>query len=154
DGYELVQQLRQDADLRGIRVIFFSAVYAERETKALAARSGVATVLPKPADPQQILDAINTELGMLEGAAPLPLPEPETERERALPFDLGARLAELERMCLALIGERRVETLAASFLDAARRVLHADYAALCLLDRGERSVRHLDTWSLAPELLA
>lgn len=154
DGYELVQQLRQDPDLRGIRVIFFSAVYAERETKAMAARSGVATVLPKPADPQQILDAINLELGVVEGAPPLPVPEPAPERERALPFDLGARLAELERMCLALIGERRVETLAASFLDAARRVLHADFAALCLLDRGERGVRHLDTWALEPELLA
>ncbi|RZA31385.1 MAG: response regulator, partial [Lysobacteraceae bacterium] len=154
DGYELVQQLRQDADLRGIRVIFFSAVYAERETQAMAARCGVATVLPKPADPQQILDAINTELGVLAGEPPLPVPTPRPEGERALPFDLGARLAELERMCLALIGERRVETLAASFLDAARRVLHADCAALCLLDRAERGVRHLDTWSLEPSLLA
>ncbi len=154
DGYELVQQLRMDADLRGIRVIFFSAVYAEHETKAMAARCGVATVLPKPADAQQILDAIGAELGVLEGEPPLPVPPPAPESDRALPFDLGARLAELERMCLALIGERRVETLAASFLDAARRVLHADCAALCLLDRGERSVRHLDTWSLEPSLLA
>lgn len=154
DGYELVQQLRGDADLRGVRVIFFSAVYAERETRAMAERCGVATVLPKPADPQQILDAIQAELGMLHDAAPPAVPEPPREAERALPFDLGARLAELERMCLALIGERRVETLAASFLDAARRVLHADFAALCLLDRGERSVRHLDTWALAPTLLA
>ncbi|MEX5744140.1 EAL domain-containing protein [Massilia sp. X63] len=154
DGYELVQQLRGDADLRGVRVIFFSAVYAERETRAMAERCGVATVLPKPADPQQILDAIQAELGMLHDAAPPAVPEPPREAERALPFDLGARLAELERMCLALIGERRVETLAASFLDAARRVLHADFAALCLLDRGERSVRHLDTWVLDPTLLA
>jgi len=153
DGYELVQQLRGDADLRGIRVIFFSAVYAECETKAMAARCGVATVLPKPADPQQILDAVSAELGVVEGAPPTPVPAPAPESDRALPFDLGARLAELERMCLSLIGERRVETLAASFLDAARRVLHADCAALCLLDRGERNVRHLDTWSLDPTLL-
>ncbi|MCC2972179.1 EAL domain-containing protein [Massilia sp. IC2-476] len=154
DGYELVQQLRGDDELRGIRVIFFSAVYAEREIQAMAARCGVATVLPKPADPQQILDAIQAELGVIEGAPPLPVPQLAAEGDRALPFDLGARLAELERMCLSLIGERRVETLAASFLDAARRVLHADCAALCLLDRGERNVRHLDTWTLDPALLA
>ena len=154
DGYELVQQLRQDADLRGIRVIFFSAVYAQRETQAMAARCGVATVLSKPADPQQILDAINAELGEAGAAPALPQPQAARDDERAPPFDLGARLAELERMCLALIGERRVETLAASFLDAARRVLHTDYAALCLLDRNERSVRHLDTWALSPGLLA
>jgi diguanylate cyclase (GGDEF)-like protein/PAS domain S-box-containing protein len=154
DGYELVQQIRHDPDLRGIRVIFFSAVYAEHETQAMAARCGVATVLPKPADAQQILDAIKAELGVLEGAPALPVPQLAPESDRALPFDLGERLAELERMCLALIGERRVETLAASFLDAARRVLLADCAALCLLDRDERSVRHLDTWSLDPSLLA
>ena len=34
--------------------------------------SSVATVRPKPADPQQILDAINRELGVVEGAPPLP----------------------------------------------------------------------------------
>jgi diguanylate cyclase (GGDEF)-like protein/PAS domain S-box-containing protein len=154
DGYELVQQLRQDPGLRDVRVIFFSAVYAESETKAMAARCGVATVLPKPADPHHILEAIHAELGEAEGGAPAPPPAPAPESDRALPFDLGARLAELERMCLSLIGERRVETLAASFLDAARRVLHADCAALCLLDRGERGVRHLDTWSLDRSLLA
>ncbi|MGH8855111.1 MAG: response regulator, partial [Telluria sp.] len=153
DGYELVQQVRHDPELRATRVIFFSAVYAERETQAMAARCGVATVLPKPADPHQILDAINAELGMAEGAAP-PQPAPvEQEHERALPFNLCARLAELERLCLALIGERRVETLTASFLDVARRVLHADYVAVCLLDRCERNLRHLDAWALDPELL-
>ena len=154
DGYELVQQIRQDPALGATRIIFFSAVYAERETQAMAARCGVATVLPKPSDPHQILEAINTELGVLEGAAPLAAQPAPPDFDRGLPFDLCARLTELERMCLALIGERRVETLAASFLDAARRVLHADCAALCLLDRGERNVRHLETWALDAGLLA
>src|SRR5690606_32598685 len=106
-----------------------------------------------PSDPHQILEAINLELG-LAGDRPLLLPDGVPERDRGLPFDLCARLSELERMCLALIRERRVETLAASFLDAARRVLHADCAALCLLDRGERNVRHLETWKLESGLLA
>ncbi|MFC0252716.1 two-component system response regulator [Massilia consociata] len=153
DGYELVQQIRHDPDLRTVRVIFFSAVYAERDTRAMAARCGVATVLPKPADANQILEAVSAELGIAAGSAPLSAEHCRQERERDLPFDLSARLAELERMCLALIGERRVETLAASFLDAARRVLHADCAALCLLDSSERQVRHLDAWSLDPALL-
>ncbi|MCD2519203.1 EAL domain-containing protein [Massilia sp. G4R7] len=146
DGYELVQQIRNDPAIRATRVIFFSAVYAERETQAMAARCGVATVLPKPADAHQILDAVNAELGLSEPLAPPPADEPEPER--ALPADLCARLDELERICLSLIGERRVEALAAAFLDTARRVLHADYAALCLIDRDERNVRHLDTVGL------
>jgi len=146
DGYELVQQIRNDPDIQATRVIFFSAVYAERETQAMAARCGVATVLPKPADAHQILDAVNAELGVSEPLAP---PPPERrERERALPVDQNSRLAELERICLSLIGERRVEALAAAFLDTARRVLHADYAALCLIDRNERNVRHLDSYAL------
>ena len=59
DGYEFVQQLRADPALRATRVIFFSAVYSERETMAMAARCGVTTVLGKPADASQVLGAVN-----------------------------------------------------------------------------------------------
>jgi len=146
DGYELVQQIRSDPELDAIRVIFFSAVYAERETQAMAARLGVATVLPKPADAHQILEAVNAELGDT-GLLPPPATK-AAQRAPVLPADLSARLGELESVCLSQIGERRVEALAAAFLDTARRVLHADYAALCLIDRNERNVRHLDAVAL------
>ena len=46
NGYELVQQIRNDPDLRATRVIFFSAVYSERETQAMAQRCG-AMLLPE-----------------------------------------------------------------------------------------------------------
>lgn len=155
DGYEFVQQLRADPALRATRVIFFSAVYSERETLAMAARCGVTTVLGKPADPARILAAVAAELGMAKDAA-LPVPAPLPQRQdadRALPFDLSARLAELERMCLMLVGERRVEALADAFVDAARRVLAADCVALCLLASTERAVRHLGTWGVDGALL-
>ncbi|MEH6437331.1 two-component system response regulator [Massilia sp. DD77] len=152
DGYEFVQQVRADPGLAATRVIFFSAVYAEHETVAMAARCGVSTVLSKPADAHQILEAVNAELGVLEGAPAPPLPD-DGARDRDLPFDLCARLSELERMCLALVGERRVEALAAAFLDAARRVLDADVVALCLLESTERSVRHLETYGVDGALL-
>ncbi|WP_051109893.1 two-component system response regulator [Massilia niastensis] len=153
DGYEFVQQLRADPALRAIRVIFFSAVYSEHETVAMAARCGVATVLAKPSDPHQILDAVNAELGVAEGAPAPPLPATR-ERDRELPFDLCARLGELERMCLALVGERRVDALATVFVDAARRVLNADTVALCLIESTERAVRHLGTHGVDSALLA
>jgi len=151
DGYEFVQQLRADPDLKDTRIIIFSAVYSERETRAMAARCGVKTVLGKPADPHRILEAVEAELGVLAGATALAPPPPE--EERALPFDLCARLSELERMCLMLVGERRVETLATAFVDAARRVLNADCVALCLLASTERSVRHLATHGVDGSLL-
>jgi len=152
DGYEFVQQLRADPALRATRVIFFSAVYSERETMAMAARCGVTTVLGKPAEPDRILEAVAAELGVARGA-PAPVLPPGQERDRDLPFDLCARLSELERMCMMLVGERRVEALAGAFVDAARRVLDADCVALCLLASSERAVRHLSTFGVAGGLL-
>ncbi len=152
DGYEFVQQLRAEPALQATRVIFFSAVYSERETMAMAARCGVTTMLRKPADPHRILDAVDAELGVAGGAtAPPPVAAPLHERE--LPFDLGARLGELERMCMKLVGERRVDRLAAAFVDAVRRVLGADCVALCLLASTERSVRHLGAHGVDAALL-
>ena len=87
DGYEFVQQLRADPVLRGTRVIFFSAVYSEHETMAMAARCGVTTVLGKPAEPQRILEAVAAELGVARGA-PAPSLPLAPERDRDLPFDL------------------------------------------------------------------
>jgi len=153
DGYEFVQQLRADPLLRATRVIFFSAVYSERETLAMAARCGVTTVLSKPAEPQRILAAVAAELGVAGGGAAPVLPALR-EHDRDLPFDLCARLSELERMCMMLVGERRVEALAAAFVDAARRVLNADCVALCLLANTERAVRHLSTFGIDSGLLA
>jgi len=152
DGYEFVQQLRADPALEQTRVIFFSAVYSERETVAMAARCGVTTVLGKPAEPQLILEAVAAELGVTRGA-PAPVLPPVQEHDRDLPFDLCARLSELERMCMMLVGERRVESLAAAFVDAARRVLNADCVALCLLTSTERTVRHLSTFGVDGSLL-
>lgn len=159
NGYEFVQQLRADPQLRDTRVIFMSAVYSERETIAMAARCGVTTVLGKPADAHRILQAVDIELAVTRGAAAPALPpqaatDASGERsEPAAPFDLCARLSELERMCLTLVGERRVETLADAFVDAARRVLGADCVALCLLDSSEHSVCHLSAWGVDSALL-
>ncbi|WP_183108241.1 response regulator [Massilia sp. Dwa41.01b] len=107
DGYEFVQRLRADRNLAATRIIFYSAVYAERETIAMARSCGVRTVLSKPSDPQDILDAVNAELGMTDSAtapaaaaaarelAPfLPTPPvPEDSR-------VSVRLAALEEMLL------------------------------------------------------
>jgi diguanylate cyclase (GGDEF)-like protein/PAS domain S-box-containing protein len=168
DGYEFVQRLRADRALAATRVIFYSAVYAERETVAMARSCGVQTVLSKPSDPQDIMDAVNAELGLSaasQGAA--------RDQERAMrgtagllpaanlppassPADnrVGNRLAAFGDLSLRLAGERRVEGLADLFLQAAARILDADQLALCLLESDERSVCHLATHGLDGALLA
>ncbi|NRF71098.1 EAL domain-containing protein [Aquincola sp. S2] len=72
DGFEFVKALRADAELAATRVIFYSATYAEPQARAMAARCGVGTVLPKPSEPQAILAAVNHELGL--DALPVALP--------------------------------------------------------------------------------
>jgi len=170
DGYEFVQRLRADRDLAATRVIFYSAVYAERETLAMARSCGVERVLSKPSDADAIMEAVNAEL-VLAGALPSAPPKaaapapsspasPAPARQEipdscaAPEGQLNARLAALEAMCLQLVGEREVEGLGACFLQAAGRILCADALALCLFERDERSVRHLGVQGFDCSLLA
>ena len=166
DGYEFVQRLRADRELAATRVIFYSAVYAERETLAMARSCGVERVLSKPSDADAIMEAVNAELGQSAAAPaaapapvaapPLPAAPPEPAPAAPPPADgpLAARLAALEDMCLHLVGEREVDGLAAIFLQAAGRILGADQLALCLYESDERSVRHLSAHGLDAALLA
>ena len=159
DGYEFVQRLRADRELAATRVIFYSAVYAERETLAMARSCGVERVLSKPSDPQAIMEAVSAELG-LSAAAPAPqaasaLPAaPSPAPPGAAVNAQAGRLAALEDMCLHLAGEREAEGLVAVFLQAAGRILGADQLALCLYEHDERSVRHLSTRGIDPALVA
>jgi diguanylate cyclase (GGDEF)-like protein/PAS domain S-box-containing protein len=170
DGYEFVQRLRADRALAATRVIFYSAVYAERETVAMARSCGVQTVLSKPSDPQDIMAAVDAELGLSAAAAPSAPRAPlhggahaargtldATDFLPATPAGdgrLGSRLAALEDMCLRLAGERRVDGLVDLFLQAAARILDADQLALCLLENDERTISHLAARGLDGALLA
>jgi diguanylate cyclase (GGDEF)-like protein len=62
DGFTLVRRLRAEPLLAGVPVIFQTASYLEAEIQRLAQASGVKQILAKPADPQEILRAINETL--------------------------------------------------------------------------------------------
>ncbi len=64
DGYEFVQHLRSDPVLAPTPVIFHTATYSAPEARMLAQSCGVAIVLPKPCEPQEILAAVNKALGV------------------------------------------------------------------------------------------
>lgn len=141
DGYQFVRRLRADPQLAATRVIFYSAVYAEPETAAMARSCGVSTVLGKPADQQRLLDAVATELGERATAplpprqAPPPVPDASAAPER--------RSALLEDLCLRLAGERDPATLADTFIHSTRELLDADAVALCLLAGDEQQPAYL-----------
>jgi diguanylate cyclase (GGDEF)-like protein/PAS domain S-box-containing protein len=63
DGMELVQQLKADPATKAIPVIFYTATYSASEARSMARTLGVAAVLTKPAEPQNILDLVARALG-------------------------------------------------------------------------------------------
>ncbi|NML61731.1 EAL domain-containing protein [Massilia sp. RP-1-19] len=68
DGYELVNRLRSDPETADLPVIFYTALYREREAGRMAAECGVRWVLPKPSSPDVILRTVHEALGMAAGA--------------------------------------------------------------------------------------
>lgn len=62
DGFTLVRRLRAEPLLAGVPVIFQTTSYLEPEVQRLAQASGVRYLLGKPADPQEVLRAVNENL--------------------------------------------------------------------------------------------
>lgn len=62
DGFTLARRLRTEPLLAGVPVIFQTAHYLESEIHKLAAASGIEHVLGKPAEPQEILRAVQESL--------------------------------------------------------------------------------------------
>jgi diguanylate cyclase (GGDEF)-like protein/PAS domain S-box-containing protein len=149
DGYAFTQQLRADPALAATPVIFFSASYSMAEMQAMAASCGVRGVLPKPCDPQTILDAVNLELGLpLDGGGgPADAAPPASS---APPASTDARLVALG---LRLNSERDGAAMAAIFSRDAVDILDAECMALCLLDNQEQQVRHLCVHGVAADVL-
>ncbi len=159
DGYEFVQRLRATPDLAHTPVIFFSATYSMPELRAMAASCAVRSVLPKPADPQSILDAVNLELGdaphltmpsdVAQAVAPV-APAPVTPPPAPGTVE---RMAALHELSLRLNGQREAATMALLFCAAAARILQADIVVLCLLDANENAVQHIETRGIDPALV-
>jgi diguanylate cyclase (GGDEF)-like protein/PAS domain S-box-containing protein len=64
DGYEFVARVRADDSIADTPIIFYTATYREREAEVMALACGVQRVLPKPSEPEAILDAIHGTLGL------------------------------------------------------------------------------------------
>jgi PAS domain S-box-containing protein len=88
NGFEFVQQLRAEPEVAHTPVIFYSATYSVPEARAMAQACGVRTVLPKPSEPQVILDAVSHELGV----------EPQPEVSRAMTKEHDTSLQELHHI--------------------------------------------------------
>src|SRR5437016_13204699 len=80
DGYEFVQQLRQDPRIAQTKVIFYTAAYIEEESRRLAKDCGVNHIIVKPTDPEAVLEIVDDALGERSKPAAI-VPTPDFERE-------------------------------------------------------------------------
>ena len=64
DGYEFVRQLRADPIVSQIPVIFITGHYLTREARALADSCGVAYVLYRPCDKDEVLCFVDAALNL------------------------------------------------------------------------------------------
>jgi PAS domain S-box-containing protein len=145
DGYELVRRMHEDPELSSIPVIFYTAMYHEREARALAQQYGVSSIVTKPGTPDSILTAVGRALEA--GGEPVTISGQEgTGRDRvqvitstSVPkvgvFEAGEqRLAAIVEFAQAINAEHDPEALLAKVCAAARDVAFAQHAVIGLLD--------------------
>lgn len=153
DGFTLVRRLRAEPLLIGVPVIFQTANYDVSEIHRLARASGIQHILRKPAEPQEILRAVQASLK--QPTIPSGLPQTgqlEREHLQLLADKLYQKVSELEKANdrlrslsltdgpTSLNNRRGFMILATGLLKFARR---ADYpASLLYIDMD--SLKHIN----------
>ena len=98
DGFTLVRRLRAEPLLTGMPVIFHTAKYDVSEIHRLARASGIQHILRKPAEPQEILRAVNESLKQPTISARLPQTgQLRREHLQLLADKLYQKVSELEK---------------------------------------------------------
>lgn len=142
DGFTLVRRLRAEPLLAEMPIIFQTASYDMSEIHRLARASGIQHILRKPAEPQEVLRAVNESLK--RPAVPARLPQTgqlQREHLQLLADKLYQKVSELEQAndrlrnlsltdgLTGLNNRRGFMILATGLLKFARRVGYS----LCLL---------------------
>jgi signal transduction histidine kinase/CheY-like chemotaxis protein len=162
DGYQFVQQLREDPSIENTTVIFSTGQFLGREATALARKCGVSYVISKPCEPEEVLRIVDSALGLREMPAP-PSDFAEFDREhlRLVSDKLMAKVDELSaanQKLAALIevgqhlaSEHHPLLLLEEYCRAARTIIGASCAAVGVLSEDEQSLCHFYACGLNDE---
>lgn len=98
DGFTLVRRLHDEPLLVGAPIIFHTANYDESEIHRLARASGIEHIIRKPAEPHEILRAVNESLKYPTTLSKLPnTGQLQHEHLRLLVDKLYQKISELEK---------------------------------------------------------
>ncbi len=156
DGTEFVGQLRSDPAIAATPVIFYTVADANRETRAWAGQWGVQHLLSWPAEPAEILRAVEEVLGRGRLRAPVaPPPEMDPDPLRLVRDTLSARVWQLEEAqrrltALSELGrslalERDPVRLLDRSCRAGREMIGARQAVVAVLEEPGPVFRHIVT---------
>jgi signal transduction histidine kinase/CheY-like chemotaxis protein len=150
DGFELVRRLRADPGTAQTSVVFYTANYLETEARALARNVGVAHLLFKPCEPQEILSVVSAALSISPLTPPAVLME-EAHRQhlQVLTSKLSQKLDVVLPQLTALIElgqqfpwQHNMLGLLDNFCQAARNMIGTHYAGIGLLDADGQTLRY------------
>jgi signal transduction histidine kinase/FixJ family two-component response regulator len=149
DGYEFVLRMREIPELAATPVIFYAAIYHEREARMLALQCGVLDVLTRPSPAQTILATVNRALSSIPPEATASLDRADSGREhlRLVGSTPATRIdrfdAQEERMKTVLevaeqvVAQRDPLAILLTICTEARQVTLAQHAVAGLLpDKG------------------
>ena len=149
DGFEFVRQLRDDLTIGTTPVVLSSAHYLSRETENLAQACGVRHILPKPSEPETILQIVELALASRLMEKPAISNEFTREHVRVVSDKLAEkveelraanqRLTDLNELVRQIGSEPSSHRLLEAFCRGIRGVVGARFAALGVIDETGRT---------------
>ena len=141
NGPELVKRLQADATMKHIPVIFYTAKYSAREVHLAVDTFSVAAVLIKPAEPEKILQLVESLIGAALNSpqnsplSPVRMPDAAQEPTRPVPAvkifpTLNLRLAALLELTITLSAERDLQRLLSQFCVSAQNIMNVGSTAV------------------------
>lgn len=134
DGTEFVRLLRKEKALERIPVIFYTATYRLPEAFRISGNAlGECRVIPKPSDPQFILQTVNELLGFSQ-KEPASTPAIKNLPPPVKSDGAGLQLAAVIDLSFHLVGQRDPERLLETFSRAIREILNCRQTFLTITE--------------------